>query len=180
MTGQVPDTVVHQGAEYALIGLRGGPLPMPQDFGIEPVSPHTGCCRGFVARWLIEDNRFLLDNLTVWVQSPAELEALPPINRIRPFIQGEYYQLRLPVSFTGTLRLASGFVEDFYVHQGFQKASAYETVLDVKLEEGRVLEVKDRSKEAAQRRGEFRKRYMEDGDVVKAVDEAFDLDLDLW
>jgi hypothetical protein len=180
MTGQMPDTVVYQGAEYALIGLRGDPLPMPQDFGIEPASPHTGCYRGFVAGWLLEDNRFFLDNLTVWVESPAKLKDLPPINGIRPTKHGKYNQLRLPVPFTGTLRLATGFIDDFYVHQGFQKPSAFKTVLDVKLVDGRVVEVKDLSEEAARRRGEFKRRYMKDGDVVKSIDEAFDLDLDIW
>jgi len=188
MTGQIPDKVYYEAREYSLIGAGGGPLFDPTEYGIEPCKPHTACYRGYIATYSLDDDgRFTLEELRVWTEkilwrigSDEAEGGLPPINGVRPFLCGEYSYLRLRIPFTGVIRLAKDFSEECYVHQGFQKASAYETVLDVKLKKGRLVEVKDRSKEAARRRGEFRKRYMEDGDVVKAVDEAFDLDLDLW
>ena len=62
---------------------------------------------------------------------------------------------------------------------GFQKPSAFETVLDFRFEEGKLLEVKDRSAEAKARRGAFKKRYEE----VRGwgIEEAFSLDMDwMW
>ncbi len=181
MTGQIPDTVFYKCEQYSLIGFKGGPLPAPQDFGIDPESTHTGCYRGFIAQWTIdEDNNFFLDDLTVWVRNREMKEVLPQINGVSPSAQNEYSCIGLPVPFTGTLRIAKDFISECYIHMGFQKPSAFKTVLDVKLENGIVVEVKDRSEEAERRRGEFAKRYMKDGDIVNSIDEAFDLDLDIW
>ncbi|MEM4721362.1 MAG: hypothetical protein QXT73_04810 [Candidatus Methanomethylicaceae archaeon] len=40
------------------------------------------------------------------------------------------------VPFIGKLRLAKDFIQELYVHMGFQKPSAYQTVLDLLFEEG--------------------------------------------
>jgi hypothetical protein len=193
LTAQIPNWVTYKGEKYSLIGLRGDWLPAPQDFGITPSVPHTACYRGYIAGFELNESGFFLQELTVWRSCQGADVRFPPINSVLPRTgyadesgrktpdnQAAYSGLCVPVPFTGTLRLASGFVEDFYIHQGFQKASAFETVLDVTLVEGRCVKIEDRSEEAAQRRGEFKKRYMKDGDVVGAVQEAFDLDLDLW
>ena len=82
------------------------------------------------------------------------------------------------VPFTGKLRLARGFIEDLYVHMGFQKPSAFETVLDISLEEGKITDIKDRSQEAAKIRGQFKKRYVSE-DSIAIIKKAFDLDMEL-
>lgn len=49
--------------------------------------------------------------------------------------QGEdgfiYPNINLPFSFTGKLRLARDFIREFYIHMGFQKPTAYKTVMDL-------------------------------------------------
>jgi hypothetical protein len=52
------------------------------------------------------------------------------------------------------------------------------TVYDVGLENGRVVELKDRSKEVEEKRGAFKKRY-ESGDRFQTTEEAFSLDMEL-
>ncbi len=58
---------------------------------------------------------------------------------------------------------------------GFQKPSSYKTVIDFKLEKGKVIEMKDRSEEAAIIRGKFHDRY-NDG-LINKIDEAFSLEM---
>jgi hypothetical protein len=60
---------------------------------------------------------------------------------------------------------------------GYQKPSAFKTVLDITLKGGRVVEIKDRSQEMEERRGAFKKHY-ESGNI-QSIDEAFSLDMDL-
>jgi hypothetical protein len=92
--------------------------------------------------------------------------------------QATYYDLSVRVSFTGKIRLAKDFIQELYIHMGFQKASAFMTVYDLTLKESRVIELKDRSQEMEKKRGQFKKRYDSDR-TRKTVDEAFSLSMDL-
>jgi len=80
------------------------------------------------------------------------------------------------------MRLAKDFIRELYIHMGYQKATAFETVLDVTLKNGRVVEITDRSQEIEQKRGAF-KEYFESGDMSsdmrQKIEEAFSLDMDL-
>ncbi len=98
---------------------------------------------------------------------------VPPVKRE---LQGFYYKLSVQVPFTGRLRLAKGFIADLYVHMGYQKATAFKTVYDITLENGRVVEVKDRSDEMEKKRGAF-KIHFQTGNMFKTIDEAFSLEM---
>jgi hypothetical protein len=50
--------------------------------------------------------------------------------------------------------------------------------MGITLEDGRVVEIRDRSQEMEQKRGAF-KRHYESGNMLKAIDDAFNLDMDL-
>ena len=60
---------------------------------------------------------------------------------------------------------------------GYQKPTAFKTVLDITLRDGRVVEINDRSQEIEQKRGAFKKHY-NSGDMLQRIDEAFSLDMD--
>lgn len=47
MTAQIPDTVIYQGEQYSLIGVSGGELVAPQQFGMQLRLLHTASYRGF-------------------------------------------------------------------------------------------------------------------------------------
>lgn len=61
---------------------------------------------------------------------------------------------------------------------GYQKPSAFKTVIDFTLKDGHVEQVNDRSKEIAKKRGKFKKKY-EASDIIERVDDAFSLDMDI-
>ncbi len=61
---------------------------------------------------------------------------------------------------------------------GFQKPTAFKTVLDITLKDGKVVEIKDRAKEMEEKRGEFKKRF-ESGELRQSIEESFSLDMKL-
>lgn len=177
MTAQIPDTFFFRGDPYSLIGIDGGNLVSPEQFGMEPQMIHTACYRGFFAKYELTEGALYLRELTLREKNENYL----PIEGIEPSKgehQATYHNLSVVVPFTGKIRLAKDFIEELYIHMGYQKPSAFKTVLDITLKDGRVVEIKDRSKEMEQKRGAFKKRY-ESGNIGQAIEEAFRLDMDL-
>lgn len=180
MTAQISDTFLYRDNEYSLVGLDSmfSSLISPEQFGMKPSMMSTACYRGFYATYEITD-RLLLQSLTIREESGNYL----PINGVVPDDADysgspRYTGINLPVWHSGVLRLGKGFIRDLYVHMGFPKPSAFETVIDVELSDGVVVGVRDRSEEAAHRRGEF-KRWIE-ANPGKGVPDSFSLDLDIW
>lgn len=177
MTAQVSDTFIYKGKEYWLIGIDGDKLPEPKDFGMKPVWISTACWRGFYSTYEITDNLMYLKEMTLSVKK----NNYKLINGVKPIIDGyqaTYKDINFRVSFTGKIRIAKDFIQELYVHMGFQKPSAFKKVIDLKFEDGRIVETNDRSKEVAAIRGSFKEHY-ETMRVIKKVKRAFSLDMDL-
>ena len=81
------------------------------------------------------------------------------------------------VPYTGKIRLAKDFIEELYIHMGYQKPTAFKTVLDITLKDGQIVEINDRSQEIEQKRGAFKKHY--ESNLIETIDDAFSLDMDL-
>jgi hypothetical protein len=177
MTAQISDTFIYNGEEYRLIGIEGEGLATPQDFGMKPVAIHTACWRGYHSTYKITDDGIFLKEMTL----SENKGNYKPINDVAPIIeehQATYTNINLSVSFTGRMRLAKGFIWDLYIHQGFQKPSAFKTVIDLKFEDGRLVETKDRSKEVEEIRGRFKESYEKKG-IWRRIKKAYSLDMDL-
>jgi hypothetical protein len=177
MTAQIPDTFIFKGEEYSLIGMKGGDLISPEQFGMLPEMLHTACYRGFYATYELMETGLYLRKLTLREKGGNYL----PIHGVPPQKekhQASYHALSVQVPFTGKIRLAKDFIEEFYIHMGYQKPTAFKTVYDVTIENGRVVELKDRSKEMEKKRGAFKRQY-ETGNLVQGIEEAFSLDMDL-
>ena len=176
MTAQIADTFIYNGEQYSLIGLRGEELIIPEQFGMEPTMMHTACYCGFYSTYEIKDKKLILQNMTVLENNNNYL----PINGVEPVIDeyGVYNNIGLHVSFTGKLRLAKDFIQEYYIHMGYQKATAFETVIDFTIKDGVVEVINDRSKEVAEKRGAFKEKY-EGSDIIERIEDAFSLDLDI-
>jgi len=160
-----------------LIGMDGVELFDPQQFGMEPVMISTACWRGFYGTYELTHDAMYLRELTIHEKNNTYF----PIDGTQPELgeyEAAYHNLNIKIFFTGKIRLASGFIEKYYIHMGFQKASAYKTVYDITIQNGEVLAIKDRSKEMKKKRGAFSKRYRKDN-ILGNIDEAFSLDMDL-
>ncbi len=177
MTAQISDTFIFKGDEYSLIGMKGGDLASPEQFGMEPEMINTACYRGFYATYELTEESLYLRELTLREKNGNYL----PIQGIEPVkeeYEATYHGLSVVVPFTGKIRLAKDFIEELYIHMGYQKPTAFKTVLDITLKGGRVVEIKDRSKEMEEKRGAF-KNHFESVNMIEAIEEAFSLDMDL-
>lgn len=177
MTAQISDTFLFNGNNYSLIGIIGDIFPSPSQFGMDAEMLHTACYRGFYATYEITGDILYLRELTLREKNGNYVS----IDGIKPVIkdyQATYNGLNLEVSFTGKIRLAKDFIDDLYIHMGYQKPTAFKTVFDITLKDGRVVEILDRSPEMEEKRGAFKKHY-ESGNMIQAIDEAFSLDMDL-
>jgi hypothetical protein len=179
MTSQIPDTFLYKGEEYELVALDGEGLVTPQDYGMQPQMLHTACYRGFYSTYEITDEGLFLTQMVI-----GEVEeGHQPIQGIMPEIPSgdrsgypTYQGLKLLTPFTGKMRLGKDFIRDFYVHMGYQKGSAFGTLLEFSFEAGRVVSVQDISDENATKRGAFKERF-ETGEVTQSIEAAFSLDI---
>jgi len=179
MTAQIQDTFEYEKKAYSLIACEDN-LAMPQDFGMEPTEIHSACCRGFYSAYRIEKETLFLVQMTVREVG----DNYKPINGIMGESSEDgyavtYANLNLFVPCCGRIRLARDFIDEFYVHMGYQKPSAYKTVIDFTFDTGRIVSFIDRSKEAEQIRGKFKEEWGKaqgNWDVVG----AFSLEMDDW
>lgn len=178
MTAQITDTFILHDQEWELIGWQGEGLVDPAQFGMETEMLHTACYSGFYATYEIRDAALLLRDLVLREANGHYV----PISGVEPERDDNercsYHGLALPVPFTGRLRLARDFIQDIYVHMGYQKASADRSVVDARFEAGRLVELRDRSADADEVRSSS-ERDPGPADMIQFIDNAFDSDSDL-
>lgn len=191
----VGTTSVQTGSSGKLNSHAG--IVSPKRFGMMPVKMHTACYRGFYAAYEITLESMYLRRLTVkniFCFYPS-IKGVKPVRKIedcddmedtnvfiRPFVKtclavfakASYDSLNVNIPYTGTILLAKDFIDEFHVNMGFQKPTAYKTVLEVVLKNGKISGVSDRSQEMQQQQGAFFKDYKTG---KKSVEDAFSLDI---
>ncbi len=181
MTAQISDTFLYNGEEYSLVALDGERLITPQDYGMQPAMLHTACYRGFYSTYEIISEALFLIEMTI-----GEVEeGYQPIQDILPTLPDEnsysyptYKGLKLLTPFTGKIRLGKDFIQDLYIHMGYQKASAYETLLEFTFDAGKLVSTQDLSASNAKKQGAFKKRF-ETGESMQSIEESFSLDIEI-
>lgn len=154
MSGQMPDIIVIDGNEYAIVEPTPGVLFEPRDHGIFPVTMHTASTRGELARFRIQDARLILSDLQVGNESqPVDLDGVTPTTD--EFGQTwTYLGVDRPIDFSGDIIAGSGPIQELFVAAGFPPVWHYETVIALDIEAGVVEAQEDRSGEVAEFRAE--------------------------
>jgi hypothetical protein len=184
MTAQIPDEFRYMGELYSLVGLKGSALFTPQDFGITPHMASTACYRGYVMRYDCVNGQLILDSMSV------RTEKAPPVNDIKPieeegfFFSHRYEALGLKTRFTGSMLLAKDFIEEMYVHMGFQRPMAFRTVLEMQIQDGDILATNDLSEKMEELRNrdptkEAQPDSRDHDDVMSWIENAFSLDYEI-
>ena len=198
MTAQFSDIVTYEGEDYDLAGIGGSGLFDPAEHGMEPTSWCTACWRGYVAAYRVEDDTLLLDSLSVCLTEPG-MAREPGVRKVQaPAVGGtapedisgqqrsvfeyRYENMHLPVPFTGGLMLATDFIDELYVHMGFQSVWKYREVRELVFEEGRLTGSSDVSEKMAELRSKVKTMDLEPGleasheDVLTWIAECFSRD----
>ncbi len=154
MTAQTPDQLMLDQGEFAIVGVNGGDLFSPDQFGLQPMPFASNCWRGYVCQYVLRAGQLMLDQLEVNLQPPGEGQtglSGPAINGIQPaapqsripFFNHVYAHLNLVVPFSGGLLAGADFIPALYVHMGFHPAWKYEIVFELIVFDGQVTEVRD-------------------------------------
>lgn len=191
MTGQIPDEFRYEGEQYSLIGIKGEGLYTPPDFGMQPRSASTACWRGYVMKFDCRDGYLILNGMNVNVEKPPTVNNVEPIIMTEKMLEKEwgsftaiYKELGLKTKFTGSLLLGKDFIQEMYVHMGFQRVIAYRTVLEIHVENGEISSVNDLSEkiEKIRMRNHEKGAYPEsdsDEDLKEWISQTFSLNYDL-
>lgn len=153
MTAQIHDSILLQNKKFSIVGINGNELFNPFHFNLRPLPRITSCWRGYICEYKIVHNKLLLHTLKVNLQEQG-----PALNNVEPALSTQdlfnniYDGLDLPLDFTGKIQAADGFIRELYVHMGFHPAWKYETVYELTVSSGYVLDTKDISEEMRQLR----------------------------
>lgn len=85
MTAQFTDTFIFRGDQYSLIGISGGALALPEQFGMEPEQFSSACYRGFYATYELTEEALYFRELTLREKNGNYL----PIAGILPGKEGD-------------------------------------------------------------------------------------------
>lgn len=195
MTAQVSDKFYYNDKEYTLVTISEKIKFHPKDYGIIPQMIHTACYRGFHCDYVIKNEILYLNNFTV----NSANGNYPEINGKKPIPDSwfveickergqdftgpcEYKDLELPIEFTGRIVLGDGFIKKYYIHMGFQRAWAYEELIELEIEDGLVVNLINHSEKAKSFREAieedevgFNKKLKEN--IPQFVEESFSLEM---
>jgi hypothetical protein len=157
MTAQIPDHFMLDGSSYALVDGVG--LFSPLEYGLEPIMTITSCWRGYVCTYAIQGQQLVLDTLEISLRDflhqdsrPAEAPLLNGVasQRKNSLFTNCYSGVAMPLTYSGSLQIASDFIQELYVHMGFHPAWKYRTVLELSFMGGELTGQRDVSAEMEQ------------------------------
>jgi len=174
------------GDPYTLIGMAGDDLVLPEQFKMKLSELHNTCHRGFYAMYELTQETLYLRGITPREENENYL-SIKGIEPAKDSYQPDYHDPIMEIPFTGKIRLAKNFINEPYFVKSYQKAIAFKTVFDITLEDGRVVEVKNRSWEMKQKRDALRdcyksgnkQEYYKFANKLEKVLYSFSLDTDL-
>ena len=203
MTAQIGDIYNYDNNDYRIVALSSVMLFKPQDYGMEPHGSCTACWRGYWCEYDVSNDELFLKNLYFH----NEDNNYPSLNGVeaspKEFIEVEgrrglrkklekftipahyghrvYRDVNLSIPYTGKILLGDGFIREYYIHMGFQRAWAYEKLIELVFEEGILLECNDYSHIAKQQREIMKEQGVNPqspkiSDLEKFVEDSFSLD----
>jgi len=179
VTAQTPNSIEYQEHLYVIASKKGTELFEPQQHGLDPVSFSTADERGYYCCYAVRSSQLLLTKLGIGMvlekgKQPPTLFGVTPHKEThdvysRPLFAKEprrtyssrespewiYSDLEVQVPFTGRLFLGRHFIRELYTHVGFPTAWSFEEALELRIDDGAIIEVVERSQDMARIRERF-------------------------
>ena len=199
MSSQIDDVFQYQNKDYNISAIENPDNFFNiNDYGIPRGRCSSACWRGYMAIFgLDKDKRLILIELYTSVRDgemPPEINGVSPdIIDMHPedpefftklpvhiLIAGnvQYSFINLPIQYSGKILITEGFIDDYYVHMGFQPPSSYGEVLELTFAKGTCVDVKDVSGQAEQKRLEMANDNFSYGYDPDWIEKSFNLDYD--
>lgn len=192
MTAQEPDIFILKDESYAISGVNGSELFIPERYGLEPISIMTCNWRGYITTYALQDNLLVMKDFSVNLNTKGD-ERFD--RTIGPSINGHvatqshyfkgissylYENLNLPINFTGGILVCQGFIPELYVHMGFHPAWKFEKVVELLFDSGKLTEKQDVSDKVKKVRDKMFKKGIRpdfsEVDLADWIDSCFSLD----
>ena len=184
VTGQVPDEFRYNGEVYSLVGISGEGLYVPADFDMRTKMASTACWRGYQMLYDCVDGELILDGMQANPVEPKPVNGVEPMKPKDSFIFPYIYEnLKLKTKFSGKILLGKDFIDEMYVHMGFQSPESFRTVIELEVKDGDIISETDLSQAMAERRSSGRSKpaqpdSMDDDDVMGWIEDRFSQDYD--
>lgn len=177
MTGQIPDSFLYEGEVYSLIGIEEEEPFSPLNYDILPEMASTACWRGFVLYYKLDDNYLTLQDMQLNTQEAKKINGVKP-KKTEDMFKFHYQDLNLKLDYSGKLLIARDFIDEMYVHMGFQRPISFRKVVELDFNNGELLSVNDLSEQMENRRNKSpadgaRPKTMKDKDVKNWVKDTF-------
>lgn len=184
MTGQIGDSYCFAGHDYTIIAMSKEINFAPTVYGLIPQAICTACWKGYWCDYSIENDKIFLKNLHISCKDNyyPDFNGIKVISNKENFMEHHLYKnINLPILYTGQIVVGSGFLNQYYIHMGYQRAWAYKTVLEFVFEEGILLDTINHSEKAEKMREQiqFDKNFKKnlDKNISQFIDDSFSLDL---
>lgn len=162
MTAQISDTFFYNNENWELIASTDEIKFDPRKYGLEPISPCTACWDGFVCDYEITKESLNLKTLYIclgWPGYPGIIDESKEGPEYPVVMNTEAtevpedsfsffdhcYNFNMPVKYTGKLMLGKDFMQEYYIHMGWQQAWAFKTVKEFEFKDGVLVNVVDYS-----------------------------------
>jgi hypothetical protein len=172
MTAQMHDKFLYEGEELSItkIGCDLGWSPQ-RDLRLRPEAVSSGCWRGYKIFLAIDEEKQLFIsrlgiNLYKVAESRHEYGHIigPKINGIMPEIDRDrdglgfnniYEGVNIPLGVTGEIVISKNFIQEMYVHMGYQDSNRFATVFELNFQDGKLVGEEDISSEMARERSKL-------------------------
>lgn len=185
MTAQIGDSFNFKGNNYSIVAISKPIKFDPSDYGLKPVACCTACWNGYWCDYDISKDGIFLRNL--YVNTEGEY---PEINGIKA--QGDsnnprtlvffghhvYKDLNIPIDYTGKILVGDKFIHKYYIHMGYQRAWAYEILIELCFKKGKLVNEIDQSKKSEELREKFDRGEIKENSLISIknfVKECFSL-----
>ncbi len=188
MTAQIGDTFKYESYEYRIVAISEPLQFRPQDYGIQPKGVCSACWKGYWCEYNISEKGIILENFYV----NSYNDYYPEVNGVQPLRGQEnqyfhymghhcYKGINIKINYTGKIVVGKDFLSDYYIHMGYQRAWAYETLKELVFEEGALVEVIDHSAMADMLRAKIQEDpefgFKLHSNIPQFVEDSFDLSL---
>jgi hypothetical protein len=143
MTTQIEDVVVFGGRMYALVGVNGPGLFEPGEHGLQVHMTTPACRRGYVCEYATQDERLVLTGLRLGLAEPPARLFGAEVRMIGS--AATYSPIRVPLPFSGGLLLGAAPRHDLDVLMRRHPVWKYTEILELLVDNGRLVDVFDRS-----------------------------------
>jgi len=151
MTAQISDRFLILDHEYSEIAFSEPFAFAPREYGLRPGMHSTACWKGYWCVYQVTEDQILVKDLYIHTSD----KHYPDINGVsvkkedgRDFSYMGFHlyeNVNIPVAYTGRILVGKDFKIEHYIHMGLQRPWAYETVLELVFDSGKLNQKIDHS-----------------------------------